>query len=174
MRSSSRSPSSLNRHSSTLVAFPEKVAKFVPSPSQVAPHGCGNPSLTSRFLSRLACVFINFISPRRRDCVNCQAAGASSHWPAKSAVGPSQRIHRPSRYQLISVKTPEDHDFLRIRPVHLQAPREKCLPRYRPLPENSTLVAGRLVAMISRRTSCRITSESPPPAASRLESVCPG
>src|SRR5262245_44700416 len=44
MRSVSRLPSRSNRHSSTLVAFAEKTAKFVPRPSQVAPSGFGDPA----------------------------------------------------------------------------------------------------------------------------------
>src|SRR5512132_815491 len=46
MRSVSRLPSRSNRHSSTLVAFAEKSAKFVPRPSQVAPSGLGDPAET--------------------------------------------------------------------------------------------------------------------------------
>src|ERR1700740_1637741 len=44
MRSLSRRPSRSNRQSSTLVAFAEKSAKFVPRPSHVAPSGCGEPA----------------------------------------------------------------------------------------------------------------------------------
>jgi hypothetical protein len=32
-----------------IVAFAEKTAKLVPLPSQVAPRGCGKPSLTAIF-----------------------------------------------------------------------------------------------------------------------------
>src|SRR5262245_5681307 len=46
MRSVSRLPSRLNRHSSTFVALAENSAKFVPRPSQVAPSGCGEPAET--------------------------------------------------------------------------------------------------------------------------------
>src|SRR6185437_10973896 len=38
-----------NRQSSTLVAFAENSAKLTPSPSQVAPSGCGRPSATRVF-----------------------------------------------------------------------------------------------------------------------------
>src|SRR5215470_16907691 len=46
MRSLSRLPSRLKRHSSTFVALAENKAKFVPRPSQVAPSGCGEPAET--------------------------------------------------------------------------------------------------------------------------------
>src|SRR5438128_1295092 len=46
MRSVSRRPSRLNRHSSTFDALAENRAKFVPRPSQVAPSGCGEPTET--------------------------------------------------------------------------------------------------------------------------------
>ncbi len=35
-----------NRHSSILAANSEKIAKFTPRPSQVAPRGCGEPGHT--------------------------------------------------------------------------------------------------------------------------------
>src|SRR5260370_1323178 len=44
MRSTSRRPVASKRQSSTLVACAEKSAKLTPSPSQVAPSGCGRPS----------------------------------------------------------------------------------------------------------------------------------
>ena len=46
-RCAPRCPSSSNRHSSTRVAFSEKMEKFVPPPSQVAPSGNGSPGQTS-------------------------------------------------------------------------------------------------------------------------------
>src|SRR5438874_2413448 len=50
IRSVSRRPSRSNRHNSTLVAWAEKRAKFVPRPSQVAPSGCGVPAETCSLL----------------------------------------------------------------------------------------------------------------------------
>src|SRR5450755_833827 len=46
MRSTSRVPVESNRQSSTLVAWAEKSAKFVPRPSHLAPSGKGKPSQT--------------------------------------------------------------------------------------------------------------------------------
>src|SRR5688500_1314949 len=38
------------RHSSTRVACSEKIAKLTPTPSHVAPNGCGEPGQTRRLL----------------------------------------------------------------------------------------------------------------------------
>src|SRR3954470_6762964 len=48
MRTISCCPDSSNRHSSTLEPTSEKIEKFVPLPSQVAPSGNGSPSQISR------------------------------------------------------------------------------------------------------------------------------
>jgi hypothetical protein len=45
-RDSAASSTESNRQSSTLVAFSEKIAKFTPAPSQVAPSGYGRPGHT--------------------------------------------------------------------------------------------------------------------------------
>src|SRR4051794_39794222 len=44
MRSISRLPCGSNKHNSTFSALVEKMAKFVPRPSQVAPSLCGLPA----------------------------------------------------------------------------------------------------------------------------------
>jgi len=49
MRSVSRSPQLSNRQSSTFVAWAENSEKLVPRPSQLAPRGCGKPSLIREF-----------------------------------------------------------------------------------------------------------------------------
>src|SRR4051812_24380341 len=49
MRSFSVAPDSSKMHTSTLVAFAENSEKLTPLPSQVAPRGCGRPSLTRFF-----------------------------------------------------------------------------------------------------------------------------
>src|ERR1700730_16942043 len=46
MRASSWPPERSNRHSSIFSACAEKIAKFTPSPSQVAPSGYGRPGQT--------------------------------------------------------------------------------------------------------------------------------
>src|SRR6266480_6714328 len=48
MRAASRAPLLSNRQSSTRVADAENSAKLTPSPSQVAPSGCGSPSRMRR------------------------------------------------------------------------------------------------------------------------------
>src|SRR6478609_7058057 len=52
MRIDSRlAPAESNKHSSTAVPSPEKTAKFTPSPSHVAPSGCGEPGLVRMICS---------------------------------------------------------------------------------------------------------------------------
>src|SRR3954468_4609906 len=48
MRFNSRSPAPSNRHTSTFVALAENTLKLTPLPSQVAPRGNGDPSVTRR------------------------------------------------------------------------------------------------------------------------------
>jgi hypothetical protein len=55
IRSTSSLPSLSKRQTSTFVAFSEKMAKFVPLPSHVAPRGCGLPSRMSTFMLLFIC-----------------------------------------------------------------------------------------------------------------------
>src|SRR4051812_36582478 len=133
MRNDSTASSSLlNRHSSTPVAFSEKIAKLTPCPSHVAPSGYGWPGQT----------LIEFLChPERqaRDDNHVEANNAADHAGKRTDcfVGSPSRRFGPSSAGIAST-----YDAMRSSPPYVDESLEKRTDHPRsPAPGSGTFTS---------------------------------
>src|SRR5579871_2340198 len=104
---SSASSGDAKMQSSTPVACSEKIAKFVPSPSQVAPSGYGVPGQTRR---------LGTGTPEHEDGLRLRGDGAAGR---RDGAGPAEA--RVGRVEQHAARARERHGESRRLPAEVQA-----------------------------------------------------